>query len=91
MAYFQTKNPNFGKFWRDLQWKMLVYLMSVWSILRHLVYLVFISFVLWSFDIDSSVWCILPRFGVFYLSLLCCNKKNLATLQEALKVQPKCS
>jgi hypothetical protein len=24
MAYFQTKNPDFGKFWRVLQWKMLV-------------------------------------------------------------------
>jgi hypothetical protein len=25
MAYFQTKNPNLGKFWRVLEWKMLVY------------------------------------------------------------------
>jgi hypothetical protein len=24
---FQTKNPNLGKFWRILQWKMLVYFM----------------------------------------------------------------
>jgi hypothetical protein len=24
MAYFQTKNPNLGKFSRDLQWKILV-------------------------------------------------------------------
>jgi hypothetical protein len=23
MVYFQTKNPNLGKFWRVLQWKML--------------------------------------------------------------------
>jgi hypothetical protein len=22
MEYFQTKNPNLGKFWRVLQWKM---------------------------------------------------------------------
>jgi hypothetical protein len=29
MAYFQTKNPNLGKFWRLLQWKMGV----IWSIL----------------------------------------------------------
>jgi hypothetical protein len=25
MVYFQTKNPNLGKFWRALEWKMLVY------------------------------------------------------------------
>jgi hypothetical protein len=27
MAIFQTKNPTVGKFWRDLQWKMLVYIL----------------------------------------------------------------
>jgi hypothetical protein len=30
---FQTKNPNLGKFWRVLQWKMMVYFMNTWSIL----------------------------------------------------------
>jgi hypothetical protein len=30
MAYFQTKNPNLGKFWKVLQSKMLVYFMVVW-------------------------------------------------------------
>jgi hypothetical protein len=30
----KTKNPYFGKFWRVLQWKMLVYFMAIWSILR---------------------------------------------------------
>jgi hypothetical protein len=24
MVYFQTKNPNFCKFWRALDWKMLI-------------------------------------------------------------------
>jgi hypothetical protein len=24
MVYFQTKNPNLGKFWTALDWKMLV-------------------------------------------------------------------
>jgi hypothetical protein len=33
MAYFQNKNPSLGKFWRFLQWKMLVYYMAIWSIL----------------------------------------------------------
>jgi hypothetical protein len=34
MVYFQTKNPNLGKFGRVLQWKMLVYFMAIWYILR---------------------------------------------------------
>jgi hypothetical protein len=28
MVCFQTKNPNLGKFWRALEWEMLVYLWS---------------------------------------------------------------
>jgi hypothetical protein len=31
---FQTKNPNLGKFWRALDWKMLIYFMDIWNILR---------------------------------------------------------
>jgi hypothetical protein len=27
---FQTKNPNLGKFWRALEWKMLEYFMPIW-------------------------------------------------------------
>jgi hypothetical protein len=45
MVYFQTKNPNLGKFWRVLQRKMLLHFMPIWSILNpfgifcgHLVY-----------------------------------------------------
>jgi hypothetical protein len=33
---FQTENPNLGKFWRVLQWKMLEYVMDTCSILRSL-------------------------------------------------------
>jgi hypothetical protein len=33
MAYFQTKNPNLGKFCRVLQWNMMVSVMAIWSIL----------------------------------------------------------
>jgi hypothetical protein len=35
MVYFQTKNPNFGKFLRVLQWTLLVYFMAIYV---HLVY-----------------------------------------------------
>jgi hypothetical protein len=37
MVCFQTKNPNLGKFWRVLQWKMLVYFVDTWSILQYFV------------------------------------------------------
>jgi hypothetical protein len=33
MVCFQTKNPNLGKFWRALEWKMLKYFMAIWNIL----------------------------------------------------------
>jgi hypothetical protein len=32
MVCFQTKNTNLGTFWRVLRWKMLVYIMAIWSI-----------------------------------------------------------
>jgi hypothetical protein len=31
MVYFQTENPNLGKFWRALEWKRLVYYMAIWN------------------------------------------------------------
>jgi hypothetical protein len=31
-GYFQTKNPNLGKFLRALGWKMLIYFMDIWNI-----------------------------------------------------------
>jgi hypothetical protein len=55
---FQTNNPNLGKFFRVLLWKILVYFMTIRSILRplkifyeHLVYFV-------------VIWYIFPRFGI---------------------------
>jgi hypothetical protein len=32
MVYFQTTNPNLGKFGMSLEWKMLVYFMTIWNI-----------------------------------------------------------
>jgi hypothetical protein len=34
MVSFQTKNPNLGKFWRALDWKMLIYFTAIWNILQ---------------------------------------------------------
>jgi hypothetical protein len=58
MVCFQTKNPNLGKFWRVLLWKIFVYFMTIWSILRpleifysHLVYFLVIWYIFHPFGI----------------------------------------
>jgi hypothetical protein len=44
-----TKNPNLGKFWRVLQWKILVYFMTTFGLFcGHLVYF-------------SPFWFVVPR------------------------------
>jgi hypothetical protein len=60
MVCFQTKNPNLGKFWRILQWEMLVYSMDTWSISRSFVifYGHLVKFVV--------IWYIFPGFGILY-------------------------
>jgi hypothetical protein len=69
MVYFQTKNHNLGKFWSVLQWKMLVFEReAIWSILLPL----------------GIFYGHLEHFVVFWyifaVFLVCCTKKNLATL-----------
>jgi hypothetical protein len=74
MAYFQTKNPNLGKFWRDLKWKMFVYFVAIWYILwpfgivcGHLVYFVSILSILLPFGIFYGYLVdIFPRFGTLH-------------------------
>jgi hypothetical protein len=34
MVSFQTKNPNLGKFWMTLDWKMLIDFTAIWNILQ---------------------------------------------------------
>jgi hypothetical protein len=48
MANFQTKNTSVGKFWRNLEWKMLVCFMNIWNSL-------------WSFGIFFSVLVLLDQ------------------------------
>jgi hypothetical protein len=52
MVSFQTKNPNFGQFWRALDWKMMENVMAIWNFLPTfgifndpLVHFVFIWFI----------------------------------------------
>jgi hypothetical protein len=74
MVYFRTKNPNLGKFWRTLEWKMLVYFMVFWNILRTL-------------GIFYAHLATLCSFGIFSPVLVYCVKKNLATLQMSQNSQ----
>jgi hypothetical protein len=62
MFCFQTKNLNLGKFWRTLEWKMLVYFMAIWNIYRtlgilydHLVHFMLIWYIFFRF------WCHVPK------------------------------
>jgi hypothetical protein len=56
---FKPKNSNLGKFWRVLQWKMLVYLMVIWSILRS--FGMAIWYILWLLGIFFPFWYVVQR------------------------------
>jgi hypothetical protein len=58
MVCFQTKNPNLGKFWMVLLWKILVYFMTIWSIVWPLE--IFYGFLVYF----VAIWYIFPRFGI---------------------------
>jgi hypothetical protein len=72
----------------------LVYFMVFWYILwlfgifyGYLVYFIVIWYILWLFGIFYCylvhfmvIWYILWLFGIFFHVLVCCTKKNLATL-----------
>jgi hypothetical protein len=58
MVCFQTKNPNWGKFWRVLLRKILLYFMTIWSILRPLE--IFYGHL----EHFVIIWYIYPRFGI---------------------------
>jgi hypothetical protein len=69
MVCFQTKNPNLGKFWRALEWKLWIYFMAVWNILR-------------TFGIffEHLVHLHTAHLVHFIPVLVSCTKKDLATL-----------
>jgi hypothetical protein len=58
-----------------------------------LVYLMAISYILWSFwyvfwsiwYVSWSFWYVFWPFGILFPVLVCCTKKNLATLSGGLK------
>jgi hypothetical protein len=67
MVYFQTKNPNWGKFWRALDWKMLSYLCPFGIFYGQLGYFM-------------TILVNFCSFGTFFPVLVSCATKNLATL-----------
>jgi hypothetical protein len=46
MAYFQTKNLNLGKFWRVLQWTMLLYFVIIGSYVFTAIWYILLAFVI---------------------------------------------
>jgi hypothetical protein len=58
MVYFQTKNPNFGKFLRALELKMWVYFTTIWNIYS-------IWYNLWPFGIVCGDLVNFSHFGIF--------------------------
>jgi hypothetical protein len=61
MVYFQTKNPNLGKFWRALDWKMLVYFMNIKNIFTP-----FGICILWPLGNLMVFWYVFHRFGKLF-------------------------
>jgi hypothetical protein len=73
MVSFQTKNPNLGKIRRALDWKMLIYFMSIWNILQ-------------TFGMFYDPLVHLCSFGTFFPVSVSCTEKNLATLIIIIKI-----
>jgi hypothetical protein len=59
-GYLHIKNPNLGKFLRALELKILEYFMAIWNTLLHLVLVMSIWYILWSFGTLH------PAFGILY-------------------------
>jgi hypothetical protein len=78
MVYLQTKNTNYGKFWSVFQCKMLVNFIAIWS-----TYVTAISYILWPCGMFYGQVVHKYMFWSFWYilhGLVCCAKKNLATL-----------
>jgi hypothetical protein len=85
MAYFQAKNPNLGIFESLGIENVGIYFVVILNMCFTTIF-----YVLW------SLWYILWSFGKFFPVLVCCAKKNLATListqrfLKLLKVENVC-
>jgi hypothetical protein len=75
MVYFQTKNPNLGKFWRALDQKMSIYFTAIWNILQTLG--IFFDHL----EHFLLIWYIFPGFGILHQK----NSGNPASGEANLK------
>jgi hypothetical protein len=56
-VYFQTQNPNLGKFWRALYWKMLIYFFGVCNILLTFGIFMIIWYIFWVwYHVQRKIW-----------------------------------
>jgi hypothetical protein len=67
MVYFQTKNPNLGKFWKVFPWKTLKFFIAILSIL-------------WPNGIFNGQLVHFVGIRYIFTVLVFCTEKNLATL-----------
>jgi hypothetical protein len=76
---FSNQKIQFGKFWRALEWKMLIYFMDISNIL--------LTFGIFSDNLVQFVF-----FWYIFPVLVSCTKKNLATLLDMpLDCHSQCS
>jgi hypothetical protein len=75
MAYFQTKNPNLGKFWKVLQWNLYGYF----------VYFSAKLYILWPNCIFYGHLVHFVVIGYLFPVLVSCTEKNMATLYPSIK------
>jgi hypothetical protein len=59
MVHFHTKNPNLGKFWRALAWKMSEYFGAIWNIVHTL------GTTIWTVVKYCGYLVLFSRFGMF--------------------------
>jgi hypothetical protein len=76
IVYFHTKNPSLDIFSNALECKSLIKFMAIWYFCGHLVHLIVIWCILWSFGSFCGhlvhfvvIWYILWSFGTFFIIL----------------------
>jgi hypothetical protein len=77
MVCFQTKNPDLGKFWRVLQWKIFF---------EHWVYLMAIGNILWTFGIFCGHLVYFAPFWYFVPRKIChpCYTRQVSYLMRSI-------
>jgi hypothetical protein len=95
---FSNQKTTLGKFWRFLLWKILVYFMTIWSILwpleifyGHLVYFVVIWYIFPHFVILdllnlATLICVRARSNPFQLQTAALAKRGAHSAEKAKEI-----